>query len=134
MSVHNLSREPMRRGDAYVGRNPPPRWARLIPPGSDGADGYFGNPYVIGADGDREQVIAKFEEHVREGIETDPEFRDRVRALEGKRLFCWCAPAACHGDVLERIAGELNDPRIAGRGAPPDLAGDGASHHGGAPA
>lgn len=27
-----------------------------------------------------------------------------VAALEGKALGCWCAPRACHGEVLERAA------------------------------
>ena len=30
--------------------------------------------------------------------------------LEGKTLFCWCKPDACHGDVL----GELADTRQGG--------------------
>lgn len=107
MSAHNLSRESMRPGDVYVGRTPPPRWARLIPPGSDGADGYFGNPFFIGADGDRDDVIRAFEIRARELIEIDSELRDRIRSLDGKRLFCWCAPAPCHANVLERLACEL---------------------------
>ena len=24
--------------------------------------------------------------------------------LRGKRLGCWCAPQACHGDVLAQLA------------------------------
>ena len=26
--------------------------------------------------------------------------------LRGKDLVCWCAPLACHGDLLLRLAGE----------------------------
>jgi hypothetical protein len=28
------------------------------------------------------------------------------RELKGKDLVCYCAPLACHGDVLSRIANE----------------------------
>jgi hypothetical protein len=29
---------------------------------------------------------------------------DARRDLAGKHLICWCAPAACHADVLREIA------------------------------
>lgn len=111
MTVHNLSRESMQPGDVYVGRKPGARWARLIPPEADGADGYFGNPYPIGDYGDRADVVRLFEVRARELIAIDDELRDRVRALHGRRLFCWCSSPGdgipCHGHVLERLAGEL---------------------------
>ena len=65
--------------------------------------GPFGNPFVIGRDGDRATVIAKFEAWVR----AQPELVARIkRELRGRRLGCVCAPASCHGDVLARIADE----------------------------
>lgn len=65
--------------------------------------GPFGNPFVIGRDGDRATVIAKFESWVR----SQPELVARIqRELRGRRLGCVCAPALCHGDVLVRIADE----------------------------
>jgi hypothetical protein len=30
--------------------------------------------------------------------------------LRGKVLGCWCAPAACHGDVLAEMVAALDDP------------------------
>lgn len=66
-----------------------------------GRGGPFGNPFVIGRDGNRAEVIAKY----RQMIERDPALKDRViRELNGKDLVCWCAPQACHGDVLLEIA------------------------------
>lgn len=63
----------------------------------------FGNPFVIGRDGDRAQVIAKFEQYMR----ANPALMEAAkRELRGKDLICWCAPLACHGDVLTRIANE----------------------------
>lgn len=60
----------------------------------------WGNPFRIGADGDRAMVIAKFERSLRDR-------HDLLRALDelrGKNLVCYCAPAACHGDLLLRLA------------------------------
>jgi hypothetical protein len=30
----------------------------------------------------------------------DPDFRAAVEAVRGHDLGCWCAPRACHGDVI----------------------------------
>ena len=56
----------------------------------------WGNPFVIGRDGDRAAVIAKY----RAWILTQPQLLARLIELRGKRLGCWCAPLPCHGDVL----------------------------------
>lgn len=61
----------------------------------------WGNPYVIGKDGSREEVIAKY----RHYIKTRPYLLDAIKVeLRNKTLGCWCAPQACHGDVLAEIA------------------------------
>jgi hypothetical protein len=67
----------------------------------------WGNPFVVGRHGTREEVIARFERHMRARVAEHPELGDRLRQLHGKRLFCWCAPLPCHGDVLVRMAAEL---------------------------
>lgn len=67
----------------------------------------FGNPFVIGVDGDRGQVIELFRQHLWRRIREDARFADQVRELHGRDLCCCCAPAACHGDVLERAAAWL---------------------------
>jgi hypothetical protein len=105
MSVHNIRTEKMQESDVYVGRWPSIRVgpARLLGEQS----GYFGNPFVIGQDGSREQVIQKFEDYARARIGYSTEYRERVRALAGRRLFCYCAPEPCHAEVLERLAAEL---------------------------
>ncbi len=62
----------------------------------------FGNPFVIGKDGTREEVVEKYRQWI-----LSPEQRYLLKAaikeLKGKDLICWCAPLACHGDVLLRI-------------------------------
>lgn len=66
-----------------------------------GRPGPWGNPFVIGKDGSREQVIEKYRTSLT------PELIDRARReLKGRDLICWCAPAACHGDVLIEIANQ----------------------------
>lgn len=69
--------------DVYIGR--PSKW---------------GNPFMIGRDGDRAAVVAKFETWVL----AQPDLMAAIGELKGKRLACWCAPASCHGDVLAKLA------------------------------
>ena len=60
----------------------------------------WGNPFVIGRDGTRNEVIAKYEAWVVQ----QPQLMARLCELRGKHLMCWCAPGPCHGDVLIRLA------------------------------
>jgi hypothetical protein len=64
--------------------------------------GPWGNPFVIGVDGDRQEVIAKF----RNWFPKQKKLVDQLEELLGKRLGCHCAPAACHGDVLKEFLGK----------------------------
>lgn len=70
--------------DVYIGR--PSRW---------------GNPFVLRQEADRAAVIERY----RVWLLGRPELIAQARRdLRGKRLGCWCAPLACHGDVLAEIA------------------------------
>lgn len=61
----------------------------------------YGNPFVIGKDGSRARVVQLY----REWMTYQPGLRERARReLRGKDLVCWCAPEACHADVLLEIA------------------------------
>lgn len=61
----------------------------------------WGNPYVVGIDGTREECIEKY----REGLRGSPKFVEAARReLKGKQIACWCAPLPCHGDVLAAVA------------------------------
>ena len=69
----------------------------------------YGNPYTIQKGGrTREQAIELYEIYARKRVKNDPQFHSAVKRLKGRRLFCWCAPLPCHGDVLQRICEELN--------------------------
>lgn len=78
--VWNKARGDYPASAVYVGR--PSKW---------------GNPYRLGK-GDRAEVIAKFREWLLSESGLD------VAELRGKDLVCWCAPRACHADVLLELA------------------------------
>jgi hypothetical protein len=61
----------------------------------------WGNPFKIGQHGTREQVIERYRREVLPRLD--------LRPLVGKSLVCFCAPAACHGDVLLAAAAALGD-------------------------
>jgi hypothetical protein len=79
MVVHHKKAE----HDVYIGR--PSKW---------------GNPFVIGKDGSRDEVIEKFRIWGK-ARKMDEQARQE---LKGKVLGCWCSPQACHGDVLAEWA------------------------------
>lgn len=83
--VVHFQREP---NDVYIGR--PSKW---------------GNPFTIGRHGTREEVIAKYEEYLL----TNPSLMAALPELKGKVLGCWCSPRACHGDVLAKLANEIEN-------------------------
>ncbi len=61
----------------------------------------WGNPYPLKRGETRSEVIAKY----REYLERNPAMIARARReLRGKDLVCWCAPLACHADVLMEVA------------------------------
>lgn len=70
--------------DVYVGR--PSKW---------------GNPFEIGKDGTREEVIGKYKEWL---FDNDELLSCIQQELKGKTLGCWCAPSACHADILLELA------------------------------
>lgn len=93
--VVHLRREPF---DVYIGRP-----MRGFP------DGPWGNPFVVGWDGDRAEVIRKY----RAWVVGQSELMAALPELRGKVLGCWCAPAACHGDVLADLVEALDDESTA---------------------
>lgn len=69
-----------------------------------GRPGPFGNPYEIGKDGNRKEVIKKFWHYAIRKILTEKGFDNAIANLKDKVLGCWCAPKPCHGDVLEALS------------------------------
>ena len=64
----------------------------------------WGNPHVLDSGAvSRLEVVRRYEELV----ESNPAMKEAIRAeLRGRDLVCFCAPLACHADVLLRIANE----------------------------
>lgn len=73
--------------DIYIGR--PSKW---------------GNPYVMGVHGTREEVIKKYEEYILHS-----QLIFDIDELTSRILGCWCKPKPCHGDVLIRLANPHQD-------------------------
>ena len=73
--------------DVYIGRNS--KW---------------GNPFKIGIDGTREDVIEQY----RDWIQTQPHLLNSLEELRGKTLGCFCSPQACHGDILVELLNNDN--------------------------
>jgi hypothetical protein len=71
------------KNDVYVGR--PGKW---------------GNPFKIGRDGDRAEVMAKY----RKWIVKQKKLLASIHELHGKNLVCWCWPKECHAEVLLELA------------------------------
>lgn len=70
-----------------------------------GRPGPFGNPFVIGRNGTRAEVIALYRQYINRFTPAAESLRYKVyRELKGKDLACFCAPLPCHGDVLLEIA------------------------------
>lgn len=65
-----------------------------------GRGSQWGNPFVVGRDGGREDVIRLFYEHLRKRVLVGEITLESLAALQGKRLGCFCAPRPCHGAVI----------------------------------
>ena len=87
-------------GQVYVGRPSP-----------------LGNPYALGRDGSREQVIARYRRWLWAQLQAPGSAQERelrrllAQARSGElELLCWCAPLPCHAEVVRSallwLAGE----------------------------
>jgi Domain of unknown function (DUF4326) len=82
--VYNRRDPDLPEDAVYVGRGRGSKW---------------GYPFRIGRDGTREEVIARYREHLY-----DSGLIDDVGELHRRDLVCWCAPLPCHADMLFELA------------------------------
>jgi Domain of unknown function (DUF4326) len=82
--------------------------------------GPWGNPFVIGRDGTREECVALYAvllagqvcetaaAPVAQQRKVQAHVAAHIARLRGKDLACWCRPDGrpCHADVLIRLANE----------------------------
>ena len=68
----------------------------------DGHDGRFGNPFVVGKDGEVGECVEKFREWFYSDDMDAEVMREQVdfEIKPGMRLGCFCKPNPCHGDVI----------------------------------
>lgn len=85
------------RCDVYIGR------------AGRGYDGYFGNPFRLMPGEARGSTLAEYRDYFHKRLESDPEFRERIHALKGKTLGCFCKPNPCHGDVIAEYLNSFED-------------------------
>jgi len=79
----------------------------------------LGNPFHLGHDGDRDQVVDAFDHYIHTILNdhTHPQrpqitkelnrLLDIARRKGHVNLQCFCAPKRCHGDVIKEILDEL---------------------------
>ena len=79
------------RYDVYIGRGS--KW---------------GNPFRIGRDGTRKEVIQMYEKWLRR----NKKLMNDIGELEDKILGCFCKPLPCHGDVLVKLVMEYKQRQI----------------------
>lgn len=67
----------------------------------------YGNPFVMGEDGDRDEVCDAYERHY---LPHKPSIEQRIEAgeLSGKVLVCHCYPERCHGNCLADAANSVS--------------------------
>ena len=78
------------RHHVYIGR--PSKW---------------GNPFAVGKHGQRGDCIGLYERWLRENAALFAALDE----LRGLVLGCWCAPRACHGELLVRLANASTEQR-----------------------
>lgn len=82
-NIHNPRCPPIGMGCAFCGRGSP-----------------YGNPFIIGVHGSRNEVCDRFEKEILPDLD--------VSQLRGLDLICYCKPARCHCDAILKKANALD--------------------------
>lgn len=69
----------------------------------------WANPYRVGRDGGRVEVLNKYQKYLRSKLEASSSLREQLLSLKGKNLGCWCHPQPCHGDILLKLIEEYSE-------------------------
>lgn len=60
----------------------------------------WGNKFIIGKDGTREEVVEKYDKWLRRQLKENKITIEELAELYNKPLLCHCHPLLCHGNVL----------------------------------
>jgi hypothetical protein len=88
VNIRRTKGKPAEKWDVYIGRGMHRGTWHL-------EHSKWHNPYIIGKDGTRDQVLQKYRDYL-----LSSKLVGDLLELEGKVLGCWCAPEPCHGHVL----------------------------------
>lgn len=91
--------------DIYIGR-------RFTMAGWDLQESLWMNPFKCKTDQERANSLIQYEQYIRGKIAADPYrflpiLRNIVSQGRPLTLGCWCAPKACHGDVIIKLLEEF---------------------------
>jgi len=95
VNLTGMGRRPNEVGpnEVYIGRHTQTGWRKSK----------WGNPFRLPRNASREQraeTVAMY----RRWLLGQSALMGALSELHGKDLLCWCAPEACHGDVLLALA------------------------------
>ena len=65
-----------------------------------GRGSIFGNPFVMGKDGSREEVINLYRHYVTQNLDV---YKAICNLPKDAILGCFCKPQKCHGDVIVEL-------------------------------
>jgi hypothetical protein len=68
----------------------------------------FSNPFKIGRDGNRNEVLDKYKDYIIKKLDNDINFKNELMKLKNKNLGCWCSPDPCHGNILLDLISKYN--------------------------
>ena len=87
--LYNIKRDKFPDDVIYIGRG---TWR--------GQKSKLGNPFVIGPDGDRNEVCDRF----AEWAPNQPEIMQEIEKYRGRSFACYCTPYRCHGNWILKMA------------------------------
>jgi hypothetical protein len=75
-----------------------------------GRPSLLGNPFVISIDGDRDEVVKKYERWLMDKCKHNGKIWKEIMRMKKSlkefgivNLWCWCSPSLCHGNVIKKI-------------------------------
>jgi len=106
VTVVNLRKETY---DVYIGR-----------PGKGQYDAPFGNPFLVGIDGERGECAKLFRDWFHSDDPKAKEMRNRARETikSNDKLGCFCKPKDCHGDVIAEYINRLHEEKPTSENKP----------------
>lgn len=72
----------------------------------------FHNPFKIGKDGTREEVLEKYKNYITDKLKNNNQLVEELIKLKNKNLGCWCYPEKCHGNILLELIKQYTDHSI----------------------